>query len=121
MSIKVKVTKEHIKRGSPKFLGYCPVALALNERLKIGHFSAYSVEVRQTQTLIHTKHHCIMLENPNTVRNFIHNYDLHEKGDEFQFEFTKNDVVGPYKCVKWLLLQYYINMISLRKWLRGTN
>lgn len=88
MFVKINVNKNDIKNGVPELYNACPVALAVNRKLKGG----YSAEVLDYQTTITDEIGRIVLSHKNnkTTTGFIVNFDLQAKGSPFSFQLRVN-------------------------------
>lgn len=82
----VKVTKEHMKNGSPKNCDYCPIALALRDAYPGSEVNVddYTIDI-DASTFI----------TPGNLASFIYAYDQHNDCATFEhepFEFKVSDL-----------------------------
>lgn len=80
----IKVEQKHIKKGKPRNINFCPVALAIAEQVE----GLSSVRVRQTDIGIGKDGYIYYTNSPPKVCMFVSNFDEGMPVKPFSFELN---------------------------------
>ena len=76
----IKVTAEHIKNGQPRNNCACPIALAVDEQMKVKSVvTTYAIFISNTRYVL-----------PDAAKAFISAFDSLEQVEPFEFELYEN-------------------------------
>ena len=95
--MKIKVTKEHIERGSQDCVHHCPIALAVRDSKIIEvlcdkfQTSFLAVKVSYWRLTFFNTVMCCDIENSDEISAFIRAYDTGKKVHPFAFELNPNN------------------------------
>jgi hypothetical protein len=78
---KVKVTQDHIDRGTPESSSSCPIALCLKEEFATLHVDVDVLEGTRLSILINGKE--LQVSNPKRLINFIIGFDNYGKTSSY--------------------------------------
>lgn len=84
--MKIRVTKEHIKKGKPEACSSCPVALALKEAFPEAHHTMAGPS--QLGLMDEDQGFTRLWDTPLIVREFITRFDSNKPVEPFEFELT---------------------------------
>jgi len=88
--MEIDVTEEHIKNGTPNSASYCPIALAIKEKLI--NDGVVSLIVHHLGTSIETVEGVRFFDMDNEARKFIGNFDNGKMVDPFTLKLSRRRI-----------------------------
>lgn len=83
--IKIDVTTKHIKTGQPENESWCPIALAIREKLSIDPSDDGAVEVDGYEIKVEADNAIGRMRTPARASTFVENFDDNQTVKPFSF------------------------------------
>jgi len=78
----IQITQDDIKQGTVDNCDRCPIALAINRVLFVGHHAKVMGSI-SIYTYVHRRFTC---KTPDVAKQFINNFDLGNSVEPFEFD-----------------------------------